>query len=91
MEKDKKYYGDIWFVGKKEQKQFCVLFFKDDDIFLETNLYSEKRVYKELQIIGTFTGVGYVTFIDCRIQSSTSGISELRIYRPKYTFHLIKI
>lgn len=86
MKKDKKYYGDIWFVGKEDQKQFCVLFFKDDDIFLETNLSSEKRVYKELQIIGTFTGVGYVTFIDCRIHSSTSGISELRVYRPKYTF-----
>lgn len=86
MEKDKKYYGDIWFVGKEDQKQFCVLFFKDDDIFLETNLCSERTVYKELQIIGVFTGLGYVTFIDCKIQSSTSGISELRIYRPKYTF-----
>mgnify|MGYP000518900109 CR=1 FL=1 len=84
--KNKKYYGDIWFVGKEAQKQFCVLFFRDDDIFLETNLCSEKPVYKELQIIGTFIGVGYVTFIDCKIQSSTSGISELRIYRPKYTF-----
>jgi hypothetical protein len=86
VKKDKKYYGDIWFVGKEDKKQFCVLFFKDDDIFLETNLCSEKRVYKELQIVGTFTGVGYVTFIDCRIQNSASGISELRIYRPKYTF-----
>jgi ApeA N-terminal domain 1/Apea-like HEPN len=86
LEKDKKHYGDIWFVGKEDQKQFCVLFFKDDDIFLETNLCSEKTVYKELQIVGVFTGLGYVTFIDCKIQSSTSGISELRVYKPKYTF-----
>lgn len=86
MKKEKKYYGDIWFLGKEDQKQFCVLFFKDDDIFLETNLCSERQVYKELKIIGTFTGLGYVTFIDCRIQSSTSGISELRVYKPQYTF-----
>ncbi len=86
MKKDKKYYGDIWFVGKEEQKQFCVLFFKDDDIFLETNLCSPNRVLKELQILGTFTGLGCVTFIDCKIQRYSSGISELRIYKPKYTF-----
>lgn len=86
MEKNKKYYGDVWFVGNENQKQFCVLTFLNDDILLETSLRSERKFYKETQIVGTFTHLGYITFIDCKIQSYTSGISELRIYKPKYSF-----
>lgn len=86
FDKNKKYYGEIWFAESEDERQFCVLFFKEDKIWLETNLHSKQRHYKETQILGSFTGVGYFTFIDCRIQYSSSGITETRIYAPKYTF-----
>lgn len=93
FDKNKKYYGEVWFVEKEDEKQFCVMSFNDDDIWLETNLHSKQRSYKEPQILGLFTGLGYITFIDCRIQHSSSGITETRIYRAKYSFvshqHLI--
>lgn len=94
MFNDKKYYGEIWFAENIEDKCFCILSIEDDDILLETNLYSSERVYKHEQILGIFTGLGYLTFIDCRIRKYGGGISEMRIYNPKYTFvcgqHLIK-
>lgn len=86
FDKNKKYYGQVWFVHNEDGKQFCVMSFKDDKIWLETSLHSTQRHYKEAQILGSFTGVGYLTFIDCRIQHSSSGITETRIYKPKYTF-----
>lgn len=93
MKKDQKYYGKVWFAESEDVKQFAIISFKDDDLLLETNLCSPKRVYKEPQIIGMFTGVGYITFIDCHISFSSSGITEMRIYRPKFSFisdhHLI--
>tara|TARA_R110000850_G_scaffold109507_5_gene222587 strand:- start:9146 stop:10384 length:1239 start_codon:yes stop_codon:yes gene_type:complete len=93
FDKSKKYYGEVWFTDKKNENQFCVMSFNDESIWLETNLNAKQRHYKEHQILGLFTGLGYVTFIDCRIQHSSSGITETRIYKPKYTFvsptHLI--
>ena len=86
MKKDQKYYGEVWFAGDETQKQFCVMSFIEDDLVLETNLHSPKRVYKEPQILGIFTGLGYLTFIDCRIKHWSSGITETRVYRPKYSF-----
>ncbi|MCR9065592.1 MAG: hypothetical protein NXI00_16595 [Cytophagales bacterium] len=86
MKKDQKYYGEVWFAGNEAQKQFCILSFKEDDLILETNLHSPKRVYKEPQILGIFTGLGCLTFIDCRIKHWSSGITETRVYRPKYSF-----
>jgi hypothetical protein len=86
MFKESKYYGEVWFPDNQEQKQFCIMSFIDDDLVLETNLYSKNRVYKEPQILGVFTGLGYLTFIDCALQYSSSGITDTRIYRPKYSF-----
>lgn len=86
MDKQKRYHGEIWFLGKESQKQFGILFFKEDDIFIETNLHSSEMVFKELQIVGVFTGLGYATFVDCLIQNQTSGIIESRVYKPKYLF-----
>lgn len=86
MKKDQKYYGEVWFAGDKGNKQFAVLSYKDDDLLLETNLCAPGTVYKQPQILGIFTGLGYITFIDCRIQHSSSGMVETRIYRPKYSF-----
>ena len=81
FDKSKKYYGEVWFVEKEGEKQFCILSFNEDDIWLETNLHSKQRHYKEPQILGSFTGAGHFTFIDCRIQHSSSGVTETRIYR----------
>jgi len=93
MKKDQKYYGQVWFAEKEEKKEFCVLYFQDDDLFIETNLCSKRTVYKEPQILGVITGIGYITFIDCSIQQSSSGVAEMRMYKPEYTFigsnHLI--
>lgn len=60
--------------------------FVNDNLLLETNLHSSKIVFKEPQILGVFTGLGCVTFVDCRIKYSESGITETRIYNPKYSF-----
>ncbi|MCA0957497.1 hypothetical protein LCL86_00465 [Muricauda ruestringensis] len=86
MKKDQKYYGEVWLVENTEVKQFCIMSFMDDDLVLETNLHSPKSAYKEPQIIGIFTGLGYLTFIDCKIKLSSSGITETRVYQPKYSF-----
>lgn len=53
---------------------------------METNLNASKLVLKVDQILGVFTGLGYLTFIDCKIESSLSGITETRVYQPKYSF-----
>lgn len=86
MFKKEKYYGKVWFVREKEKKSFCVLYMKGNDILLETDLTSLTPVYKEPQIIGSFTGLGDLTFVDCNIQFSQSGLTETRIYKPRYTF-----
>lgn len=86
MKKDQKYYGEVWFEDHKDQKHFCIMSFEDDNLVLETNLHATNQVYKEPQILGIFNGLGYLTFIDCRIQSSSTGIVETRIYKPKYSF-----
>lgn len=81
-----KYYGEVWFVNKEDSKCFCILSFTEGRVLLETNLKSKYKVYKHPIILGTFTGLGYITFIDCKITYSESGISETRIYSPKYSF-----
>jgi hypothetical protein len=95
MFKENKYYGEIWFVDKEGIKCFCVLTFMDGEVSLETNLRSDRPVYKHQIILGSFTGLGYITFIDCKIKFSQSGITEVRIYQPKYCFisrnHFIQI
>ncbi|WP_440067720.1 HEPN domain-containing protein [Tenacibaculum discolor] len=86
MFKESKYYGEVWFVDKEESKCFCVLVFENGKVALETNLSSKYPVYKYQIILGAFTGLGYITFIDCKIKFSQSGITEGRIYHPKYSF-----
>ncbi len=86
MLKDKKYYGEIWFKERENERCFCIMTLTDCDVVLETNLHSPQSSYKQLQIQGEFTGLGYITFIDCTILKSESGIIEMRVYEPKYTF-----
>jgi len=94
LKKEQKYYGEVWFEDSPEQRQFCVLSFDNDNLVLETNLHNEKS-YKVSQILGAFAGLGYFTFIDCLIKFSSSGITEARVYWPKYSFrsdsHFINI
>ncbi|MBB6682477.1 hypothetical protein H4O20_13585 [Aequorivita sp. 609] len=86
MKRDEKYYGEVWLENNDQEKKFAVLSFHDDEILIETNLHSTERFYKEPQILGAFNGLGFLTFVDCHIQQSTSGVSEVRIYNPTYTF-----
>ncbi|MEL1256137.1 hypothetical protein AAEO57_20270 [Flavobacterium sp. DGU38] len=92
---ENKYYGEIWFEENENFKCFCILTINDRKVSLETNLAKKKSYYKEKIILGTFTGLGYLTFIDCQIKLSQSGITEARIYQPKYCFisayHFVKI
>jgi len=81
-----KYHGEIWFPKDKENRCFCILEMKGEQVFLETNLYRHNAIYKVDKIFGIFTGLGCLTFINNRIKSSSSGITESRIYAPQYTF-----
>ncbi|WP_273276205.1 HEPN domain-containing protein [Maribacter polysiphoniae] len=85
MKKDQKYYGEVWF-PQDETRCFCVLSVNDNDILLETNLLTNKSVHKEPRINGVFTGLGHLTFVDCKIRKSESGIAQMKIYAPKYSF-----
>ena len=86
MIKNQKYFGEVWLADNEQTKSFCVMSMKDNDILLETNLISSKLVYKELQILGLFTGLGHITFIDCKIRQSLPGSTESRVYCPRYSF-----
>lgn len=86
MKKGIKYYGEVWYPDNENEKQFAIISFKDDDLQIETSLHSARGIYKESQIMGAFNGIGFVTFIDCQIQYSSSGLMETRIYYPKYSF-----
>ncbi|WP_417238093.1 hypothetical protein [Bizionia sp.] len=93
MFKENKYFGEVWFKDSKDIKCFCVLELIGDKIFITTNLTEKYTAYQIDVIYGMFTGLGYVTFVNCNIQHSSTGIVETKVYRPKYTFvcayHLI--
>lgn len=94
MFKENKYFGEVWFKESQDVKCFCVLELKDNKIFITTNLNKKYAAYQIEVIYGMFTGLGYVTFVNCNIQNSSTGIIETKVYRPKYTFvcahHLIE-
>lgn len=93
MFKENKYFGEVWFKDSEDVKCFCVLELIDNKIFITTNLTEKYTAYQIDVIYGMFTGLGYVTFVNCNIQHSSTGIVETKVYRPKYTFvcayHLI--
>lgn len=84
--KKTKYYGEVWFPDLENEKQFAIISFENDDLLIETNLYSQRGIYKELKILGSFSGLGHITFIDCKIKFSEAGLTETRIYNPRYSF-----
>ncbi len=85
MKKDQKYYGEVWFPTHPEKKHFAIISFDDDNLLLETNLIASMST-RVPKILGSFIGLGHLTFQDCRIQFASTGITEVRIYNPKYTF-----
>ncbi|MFD2551692.1 hypothetical protein ACFSQP_07685 [Bizionia sediminis] len=93
MFKENKYFGEVWFKDSEDTKCFCVLELIDDKIFITTNLTEKYTAYQIDVIYGMFTGLGYVTFVNCNIQHGSTGVVETKVYIPKYTFvcayHLI--
>lgn len=94
MFKENKYFGEVWFKESDDVKCFCVLELIDDEVHITTNLTNKNAHYRIDVIYGAFTGLGYLTFVNCNIQHSSNGITETKIYQPKYTFtcahHLIE-
>jgi hypothetical protein len=90
MFEKEKYYGEIWLPENVEQKYFCILIFKNGKVILETNLGSNMLLLKEEKILGVFTGLGHLTFIDCTVSSRSSGMISSFIYDPRYTFQHAK-
>ncbi|UZJ64685.1 hypothetical protein OKW96_20480 [Sphingobacterium sp. KU25419] len=86
MFEKEKYYGEIWLPENEEQKCFCILIFKNEKVILETNLGSNMQLLKEERILGVFTGLGHLTFIDCEVSSKSSGMISSFMYEPRYTF-----
>lgn len=87
LNKDK-YHGEVWFPDREDESCFCVLFYKDGQVFLETNLTKPEHAYvnKHPKIMGLFTGLGYVTFIDCELNNISEGAIKSYIYESRYTF-----
>lgn len=86
MFKEQKYYGEIWLPNKEEAKCFCVLEFKDGEIYLETNLSNNLSGYKIELIYGVFNSMGYASMVNNVVKQSTSGIMQAKIYNPEYFF-----
>ena len=86
MFKEDKYYGEVWFKTEQDKKCFCLLELIDDEIHLTTNLSANKTGVQVEIIYGIFTGLGYLTFVNCKIKSSSYGIVQTKIYKPEYTF-----
>jgi hypothetical protein len=94
MFKENKYYGEVWFKTEEDKKSFCVLELINDEVHITTNLTQKFTAYQIELIYGVFTGLGHITFVNCKIINSSSGIVETKTYTPKYTFvcahHLIE-
>lgn len=86
MLKKERYHGEVWFLENEAKRCFCILTFKNGEVSLETNLVSDKIHYKHQTILGAFTGLGYLTFLDCHIKSTSSGLTSNAIYLPQYCF-----
>ncbi len=88
MLNEEKYHGEIWFPDYYDDRCFCVLSYKNGQVFLETNLGVPEIAYvnKHIKILGLFTGVGYLTFLDCKVRQSSRGVVSSYTYKARYTF-----
>lgn len=84
--KKEKYFGEVWFFDKENQKQFCVLEIIDNNVFLNTNLSIPILTGKVDVIYGKFNDLGNLTFVNCIIKTQQSGIVEYNKYCPDFVF-----
>lgn len=94
MFKENKYYGEVWFKESEDMKCFCVLELIDDEVYITTNLTKKYAAYQIEIIYGAFNGLGHLTFVNCKIKNSNTGVVDTKTYMPQYTFvcayHLIE-
>jgi hypothetical protein len=86
MFKENKYYGEVWVETNETNKCFCLLELIDDEIFITTNLTIKNTASLIPIIYGEFTSLGHLTFVNCLIRNSSTGMIETLTYQPKYTF-----
>lgn len=84
--KKDKYFGEVWFSERENEKQFCTLEIIENKVCLHTNLYSIESSYSVSILYGKFIDLGFVTFANCKIRNSVSGIIEYKKYIPDYVF-----
>jgi hypothetical protein len=84
--KKDKYFGEIWFPNKENEKQFCTIEIIENKVCLHTNLYSIESSYRVSILYGKFNDLGFVTFANCKIRNSVSSIIEYKEYLPTYLF-----
>lgn len=84
--KKEKYFGEIWLPEQKENKQFCFLEIVENEIFIHSNLICSKSSYKVGIIYGFFNDLGSLTFVNCSIYKSETGIINYKKYSPDYVF-----
>jgi len=86
MFKQDKYYGEVWLETDTSKKCFATIEVNNGEVKLVTNLHDKLKVYQVEVIYGVFNGLGFVTFVNNKIMQGSSGITEARIYLPKYIF-----
>ncbi|MCY4216039.1 MAG: hypothetical protein OXC92_03515 [Flavobacteriaceae bacterium] len=86
LDKTKKYYGEVWFEETLADKKFGVLSFKNDEIFIETNLSPYPTIELIHKIVGKFNGLGFCTLFDCLVFSRTIGITEKVTFQCLYLY-----
>lgn len=84
--KKDKYYGEIWLPEQEDQKQFCTLEVVDNDIFLNTILLTDLFSIKLDIIYGVFNDLGCLTFVNCNVIRSETGVINYKKICPDYTF-----
>lgn len=92
--KKERYYGEIWLPEKEDHKQFCTLDVIDNDIFLSSLLSTDLLSFKLDIIYGVFNDLGHLTFVNCNVIRSETGVVSYKKICPDYTFasanHLIE-
>ncbi|RXR24678.1 ApeA N-terminal domain 1-containing protein [Flavobacterium stagni] len=86
MFKKDKYYGEIWLPNKEGQKQFCTIEVVENDFFLNTILLTDLLQIKLDIIYGVFNDLGCLTFVNCNIIRSETGVVKYKKICPDYVF-----
>lgn len=84
--KKDKYYGEIWLPNQEDQKQFCTLEVVENKIFLNTILLTDLLSIKLDIIYGLFNDLGCLTFVNCNVIRSETGLVKYKKFCPDYIF-----